>query len=112
MGRYRKRRGSERLTKTLLFIASLAVTASFGLVTPDQNTPWLVVVGFCFSLQITLIMVVVAIPSPPDPRERTHKSIFRGWLLPDEEEEERGRQREKDSLGFDAPDGMYQGRRR
>ena len=109
MGRYRKRRRSDRLTKTLLFIASLAVTASFGLVTPDQNTPWLVVVGFCFSLQITLIMVVVAIPSPPDPREQTHKSIFRGWLLPDVDDEEHERQREKDRLGFD---GAERGRGR
>ena len=104
---YKKKKRSERVTRAVLFLAFLAATLGFGLVIPNENTPWVIVVGFCLSLQLTVAVVAVSIPSPPDPRELTHRSIFRGWLLPDEEDDERERQREKDQLGFNSPDRIY-----
>ncbi len=104
MRQYRKKKRSSGTTKVILFLASLVATAGFGLITPNENTSWMIVPAFCVSLQMTLIMIAIALPSAPDPRELTHKSIFRGWLLPEEEDEERERQRENDRLGFEAPD--------
>ena len=105
MRSYKKKKRSERVTKAILFLTSLVSTVGFGLIIPNESTSWVVVPAFCVSLQLTLIVVAISIPSPPDPRELTHKSIFRGWLLPDEDDEER--QRRNDQLGFDAPDRMY-----
>ena len=105
MRSYKKKKHSERVTKAILFLTSLVSTVGFGLIIPNESTSWVVVPAFCVSLQLTLIVVAISIPSPPDPRELTHKSIFRGWLLPDEDDEER--QRQNDQLGFDAPDRMY-----
>lgn len=105
MRSYKKKKRSERVTKAILFLTSLVSTVGFGLIIPNESTSWVVVPAFCVSLQLTLIVVAISIPSPPDPRELTHKSIFRGWLLPDEDDEER--QRQNDQLGFDAPDRMY-----
>ena len=107
MGPYRKKKRSEWVTKAALFLASLAATIGFGLIIPDENTPWVIVVAFCAFLQLTVVVAAISIPSPPDPRELTHKSIFRGWLLPDEDDEERERQRRNDELGFDSGDRMY-----
>ncbi len=106
---HKKKKRSEWATKAILFLASLAATLAFGLITPNQNTPWVIVVAFCAFLQLTLIVAAISIPSPPDPRELTHKSVLRGWLLPDEDEEERERQRqrENDQLGFNSPDRLY-----
>ncbi len=107
MRSYRKKKRSEWVTKAVLFLASLAATLGFGLVTPGENTPWVIVVAFCAFLQLTMVVAAISIPSPPDPRELTHKSIFRGWLLPDEDDEERERQRQNDQLGFNSPDRLY-----
>ena len=107
MRSYKKKKRSERVAKAILFLTSLVSTVGFGLIIPNESTSWVVVPAFCVSLQLTLIVVAISIPSPPDPRELTHKSIFRGWLLPDEDDEERERQRRNDELGFDAPDRMY-----
>ena len=104
---YRKKKRSKWVTRATLFLASLAATIGFGLITPNENTPWVIIVAFCASLQLTMIVAAVSIPSPPDPREFTHKSIFRGWLLPDEDNEERERQRQNDQLGFDSADRLY-----
>ena len=103
----KKKKRSERVTKAVLFVASLAATIAFGLITPNETTSWVVVPAFCVSLQLTFVLAAISIPSPPDPRELTHRSIFRGWLLPDEDEEERERQRQNDELGFKSPDRLY-----
>lgn len=107
MRSYRKKKRSGWVTRATLFLASLAATIGFGLITPNENTPWVIIVAFCASFQMTMIVAAVSIPSPPDPRELTHKSIFRGWLLPDEDDEERERQRQNDQLGFDSADRLY-----
>ena len=104
MRSFKKKKRSERATKSILFLASLAATVGFGLITPNQTTSWVIVPAFCFALQLTVVVAAISIPSPPDPRELTHKSIFRGWLLPNEDDEERERQRRNDELGFDSPD--------
>lgn len=104
---YKKKKRSVWMTKAILFLTSLAATIGFGLITPGETTSWVVVPAFCVSLQLTFVIAAISIPSPPDPRELTHKSIFRGWLLPDEDDEERERQRQKDRLGFDSADRPY-----
>ena len=109
---YRKKKRSEWATKAILFLASLAATIGFGLITPSENTPWVIIVAFCASLQLTMIVAAISIPSPPDPREFGYKGIFRGWLLPEEEDEEREKQRQNDQLGFDSPDKIYPSGRR
>lgn len=109
---HRKKKRSGWVTRVILFLASLTATIGFGLITPNENTPWVIVVAFCASLQLTMIVAAISIPSPPDPRELTHKSIFRGWLLPDEDDEERERQRQNDQLGFNSPDRLYPTSRR
>ena len=103
----KKKKRPERVTKAVLFVASLAATIGFGLITPNETTSWVVVPAFCVSLQLTFVLAAISIPSPPDPRELTHKSIFRGWLLPDEDEEQRERQRQNDELGFNSPERLY-----
>ena len=107
-----KKKNSGRMTKAILFLASLASTIGFGLITPNETTSWVVVPAFCVSLQLAFVIAAISIPSPPDPREFTHKSILRGWLLPDEDEEERERQRQNDELGFKSPDRLYPTSRR
>ena len=104
---HRKKKRSEWATKAILFLAALATTLGFGLITPNENTPWVIIVAFCASLQLTLIVAAISIPAPPDPRELTHKSVFRGWLLPDEDDEERELQRQNDQLGFNSSDKIY-----
>ena len=104
---YKKKKRSVWMTKAILFLTSLAATIGFGLITPGETTSWVVVPAFCVSLQLTFVIAAVSIPSPPDPRELTHKSIFRGWLLPDEDDEERERQRQNDELGFNSHDRLY-----
>ena len=108
---HKKKKRSEWATKAILFLASLAATLGFGLITPNQTTSWVIVVAFCLCLQLTVIVAAISIPSPPDPRELTHKSILRGWILPDEDEEDRDRQRQNDQLGFNSPDRLYPTRR-
>ena len=112
MRTYKNKKRSERATKAFLFLASLAATIGFGLITPNQTTSWVVVPAFCLALQLTVVVAAISIPSPPDPRELTHKNIFRGWLLPDEDDEERERQRQRDELGFNSPDRLYPTSRR
>ena len=109
---YRKKKRSKWVTKAILFLVFLTATIAFGLITPNENTPWMIIVAFCAFLQLTLIIIAISIPAPPDPRELTHKSIFRGWLLPDEDDEERERQRQNDQLGFNSPDRIYPSGRR
>ena len=109
---HKKKKRSERVTRAILFLASLGATVGFGVITPNETTSWVVVPAFCFALQLMFIVATISIPSPPDPRELTHKSIFRGWLLPDEDDEERERQRQKDELGFNSPDRLHPTSRR
>ncbi len=109
---YRKKKRSEATTKAILFLVSLAATIGFGLVIPNETTSWVVVPAFCLSLQLTVVVAAISIPSPPDPREFGYKGIFRGWLLPEEDDEERERQRQNDQLGFDSPDRLYPTSRR
>ena len=109
---HRKKKRSEAASKAILFIISLAATIGFGLITPNENTPWVIVVAFCVSLQLTIVVAAISIPSPPDPREFAYRGIFRGLLLPEEEDEEREKRRQNDQLGFDSPDRLYPTSRR
>ena len=96
MRQYRKKKRSEWVTKAVLFLVSLLGAAGFGLMTPNENTSWIIVPAFCVFLQLTLIVAAISIPAPPDPRELTRKSVLGGWLLPDEEDEGREGRRETD----------------
>ena len=74
------RRGIRRGYRVLLLLGSLSVAIGVGLYTPGPQATILsrvILAVFTVSMLVAMATAVVLIPSPPDPRERARRLLWR-----------------------------------